>query len=261
MLPEMTPKFSNTWHFRYPKNRIQVSGNPFYPISMLQTVKKEVNQGQNEQIRWLIMHVIICDSMRTHILNEQSSQDWNSCLVIFESNISSIFIWVIWLVRVIQMVCVLLVVTQKYLKCARVLKFATRNVVREFYFQDIQVQIRVSWVRFLCPGWPTRSVIVVLCPGRPTRNASRPTIVKIFPILFVRVWKYLVSLSIVCGETIHKDISFSIGLTSNIYMKINIISISYSNTYTHTYCIIIDTKLNVYYSHFKLSLILLLYML
>jgi hypothetical protein len=89
------------------------------------------------------MHVIICDSMRTHILNEQSSQYWNSCLVIFESNISSIFIWVIWLVRVIQMVCVPLVVTQKYLKCARVLKFATRNVVREFCFQDIQVQIRV----------------------------------------------------------------------------------------------------------------------
>jgi predicted lipase len=48
--------------------------------------KKEVNQGQHEQIRALIIHVIISDSTRTHILNEQSSRDRNLWLVIFESN-------------------------------------------------------------------------------------------------------------------------------------------------------------------------------
>jgi hypothetical protein len=51
----------------------RVSGNLFYPILMLLTVKKEVNQGQREQIKELIMHVIISDSRRTPILNEQSS--------------------------------------------------------------------------------------------------------------------------------------------------------------------------------------------
>jgi hypothetical protein len=72
MLPEITLKISNTRHFGYPKIQVRVLDNPFYPISMLQRVKKEVNTGQREQIRSLIMHAIICDSMRTLILDEQS---------------------------------------------------------------------------------------------------------------------------------------------------------------------------------------------
>jgi hypothetical protein len=86
------------------------------------------------------MHVIISYS-RTPILNKQSLRDRNTCLAIFE-NISSTFIWVIWMVR---LVWVSSVVTRKYRKCVRVLKFATRNIILEFSFQEIRV-------RFLCPG-------------------------------------------------------------------------------------------------------------
>jgi hypothetical protein len=53
------------------------SGNLFYLITMLLTLKKDVNQDQREQISALIMHVIISDSRRTPILNEQSSRDRN----------------------------------------------------------------------------------------------------------------------------------------------------------------------------------------
>jgi hypothetical protein len=89
---------------------------------------------------------------------------------------------------------------------------------------------------------PMGSVIVAF--PYPTILASHPTIVKIFPILFVRVWKYLVSLSIEFMVRLSiRHISSYIGLTSKIYMKINIISVSYSHTYEYTYCIIIDTKL------------------
>jgi hypothetical protein len=42
---------------------------------MLQRVKKEVNPSQREQIRSLIMYIIIYDSSRTLILNEQSPQN------------------------------------------------------------------------------------------------------------------------------------------------------------------------------------------
>jgi hypothetical protein len=31
----------------------------------------------------------------------------------------------------------------KYLKCVRFLKFATRNVIRDFSFQDIRVQVQI----------------------------------------------------------------------------------------------------------------------
>jgi hypothetical protein len=68
-------KISNTRHFGYPKIQVRVLGNLIYPISMLQIMKKELNQGQREQIRSLIIRVIICDSRRTLILDEQSSRD------------------------------------------------------------------------------------------------------------------------------------------------------------------------------------------
>jgi hypothetical protein len=61
MQPKITPKISNTRHFGYPKIQVWVLGIPFYSISMLQRVKKELNSGEREQIRSLIMHVIICD--------------------------------------------------------------------------------------------------------------------------------------------------------------------------------------------------------
>jgi hypothetical protein len=75
MLPEITLKISNTRHFGYLKIQVRILGNLFYPISMLQRVKKEVNPSQREQIRSLIMHAIICDSRRTLILDEQSPRD------------------------------------------------------------------------------------------------------------------------------------------------------------------------------------------
>jgi hypothetical protein len=40
----MLPKILNTKDFEYPKIQIWLSGNPFYSISMLVTMKKEVNQ-------------------------------------------------------------------------------------------------------------------------------------------------------------------------------------------------------------------------
>jgi hypothetical protein len=48
MLLKITSKISNTRHFGYPKIHVQILGNPFYLISMLQRVKKEVNIGQKE---------------------------------------------------------------------------------------------------------------------------------------------------------------------------------------------------------------------
>jgi hypothetical protein len=75
MLSKIISKIFNTWHFRYLKIQIQVLSNLFYPILMLQKVKKEVNSSQREQIRSFIMYIIIYDSSRTLILNEQSPQN------------------------------------------------------------------------------------------------------------------------------------------------------------------------------------------
>jgi hypothetical protein len=73
MLPEeIISKILDIRHFGYPKIQIWVPGNSFYSILMLLTVKKEVNHGQKEQIRALIMYVIISNSRRTLTLNEQS---------------------------------------------------------------------------------------------------------------------------------------------------------------------------------------------
>jgi hypothetical protein len=56
--------------------------------------------------------------------------------------------------------------------------------------------------------------------SEPIIQVSRPAIVRIFPILFVRVWKYFVSLSIVFVVQLSiSHISSSIGLTCVIYMK------------------------------------------
>jgi hypothetical protein len=53
----------------------------------------------------------------------------------------------------------------KYLKCVRVLKFTTWNIVWEFNFWDIQVGIWVFsgsiFVRFLCPGQVTLSLTLM----------------------------------------------------------------------------------------------------
>jgi hypothetical protein len=62
------PKFLIPDIFGYLKILVRTSGNPFSLISMLLTVKKEGNQGQREQIRAVIMHLIISDSRRTPIL-------------------------------------------------------------------------------------------------------------------------------------------------------------------------------------------------
>jgi hypothetical protein len=86
MLPEIVHEIPNTRHFGYPKCRVQVSGNPFYLISMLLIVKKEVNLGEKKQIRSLIIHIMISDSRIRLILNEQSSRDRNPCLTVFESS-------------------------------------------------------------------------------------------------------------------------------------------------------------------------------
>jgi hypothetical protein len=55
----------------------------------------------------------------------------------------------------------------------------------------------------------------------PAITASRPAIVKTFPLLFVRVWKYFISLSIELVVPLStRHISSSIGLTPVQSMKI-----------------------------------------
>jgi hypothetical protein len=77
---KMILKISNIRHFEHLKIQVRLLSNMFYLITMLLTVKKEVNQDQRDQISALIIHVIISDSRWTPILNEQSSRDRNSYL-------------------------------------------------------------------------------------------------------------------------------------------------------------------------------------
>jgi hypothetical protein len=70
--------------------------------------------------------------------------------------------------------------------------------------------------------------------------------VNILPVLFVRVWKYLVFLSIeFVVQLSTRYISFSIGLPS-IYMNTNAIFISISYSYTYTMFDILITILFVH---------------
>jgi hypothetical protein len=58
---------------------------------MLLTVKKEGNQGQREQIRALIMHLIINDSRRTPILKSMPCDILDQHLInIYFSNMDSL---------------------------------------------------------------------------------------------------------------------------------------------------------------------------
>jgi hypothetical protein len=72
--PEITPKFLTPDISGIRKFGFGYWVTLFYPISLLQIVKKEVNQGQRKQITALIMHVIIRDPRRTPVPNEQSSR-------------------------------------------------------------------------------------------------------------------------------------------------------------------------------------------
>jgi hypothetical protein len=58
----MILKISNIRHFEHLKIQVRLLSNMFYLITMLLTVKKEVNQDQRDQISALIIHVIISDS-------------------------------------------------------------------------------------------------------------------------------------------------------------------------------------------------------
>jgi hypothetical protein len=61
---------------------------------------------------------------------------------------------------------------------------------------------------------------IIVAFSESTIHTSRPATIKIFLILFVRVWKYLVSLNIVfVGHLSTRHISYFIGLTCIIYMK------------------------------------------
>jgi hypothetical protein len=54
----------------------------------------------------------------------------------------------------------------------------------------------------------------------PTIFVSHPAIIKIFPDLLVRVWKYFISLSIEFVVKLYtRHISSSIGMTSTIYRE------------------------------------------
>jgi hypothetical protein len=65
---------------------------------------------------------------------------------------------------------------------------------------------------------PMESIILAL--PEPTIHELRPVMVRIFPVLFVRVRKCLVSLSIVFVVQLSiRNISSSIGLTCIIYIK------------------------------------------
>jgi hypothetical protein len=58
---------------------------------------------------------------------------------------------------------------------------------------------------------------------------------------------------IVCGTTIHKTHFFFHWIDFKDLCEINIILVSYSYTYIHTYCIIIDTILQYRLQPLKLS--------
>jgi hypothetical protein len=61
---------------------------------------------------------------------------------------------------------------------------------------------------------------IIVARPEPTITASCPAIVKIFPLPFVRVWKYLISLSIELVVPLStRHISSSIGLTPVQSMK------------------------------------------